>query len=56
MADLTPTKATADAAARGLRLHDEGKNPIGPEGEERFMQMQMTTVKRIVEGDQTDGA
>ena len=33
-----------------------GLNPIGPEGDERFMQMQMTTVKRIVEGDQTDGA
>jgi phage portal protein BeeE len=28
----------------------EGLNPIGPEGDERFMQMQMTTVKRIVEG------
>jgi hypothetical protein len=56
MADLPPTKAMADAAARGIRLHYEGKNPIGPEGDERFMQMQMPTVNRIVEGDQTDGA
>ena len=29
MADLTPTKAMADAAARGLRLHEEGKSGDG---------------------------
>lgn len=29
MADLTPTAAMAEAAARGLRLHDEGKSGDG---------------------------
>ena len=28
----------------------EGLNPIGPEGDERFMQLSYTTVKRIVDG------
>jgi len=34
----------------------EGLNPIGPEGDERFLQVNMTTLKRIVAGEMTDGA
>ena len=33
----------------------EGMNPIGPEGDERFMQLSYTTVKRIVAGEGAQG-
>jgi hypothetical protein len=33
----------------------EGMNPIGPEGDERFLQVNMTTLKRLVAGDNADG-
>jgi HK97 family phage portal protein len=34
----------------------EGMNPIGPEGDERFLQVNMTTLRRIVAGESSDGA
>jgi HK97 family phage portal protein len=34
----------------------EGLNPIGPEGDERFLQVNMTTLRRIVAGESSDGA
>jgi len=34
----------------------EGMNPIGPEGDERFLQVNMTTLRRIVAGESNDGA
>ena len=33
----------------------EGMNPIGPEGDERFLQVNMTTLRRIVAGEGIDG-
>ncbi len=33
----------------------EGMNPIGPEGDERFMQVNMTTLKQLSAGAATDG-
>jgi len=33
----------------------EGMNPIGPEGDERFLQVNMTTLRRIVAGESSDG-